>query len=284
MQKQLITLLAASTISLGLAVQADAQTASAPAASTLPAGTAAIVNGVTIPTPQVDAVLRASKQPGTAQVRQIIKGELISREVFRQNAEKAHYDAKPEVQEAVNAAKVAAETQLYLKDNIHPEPVTDAQVKARYDQIVASLGKEEYKPRLIVVSDDATAATVISKLKQGSGFDALAHQYSVAPSKAAGGEMAWMSFKTPVTEGQTQGLPLAVAQAITQLPAGAVTPAPIPLGNARVIVKLDQKRPTQVPSFGQAQPTIRQQLQALAMAKASAAFIGPMIKAASIQQ
>src|SRR5471032_1055118 len=284
MQKRLISLLVASTLYLGVAAQADAQTASAPATSTLPAGTAAIVNGVSIPTSQVDAVLRASKQPDSAQVRQIIKGELISREVFRQNAEKAHYDAKPEVQQAVNAAKVAAETQLYLKDNIHPEPVTDAQVKARYDQIVASLGKEEYKPRLIVVSDDTTAATVISKLKQGSVFDALARQYSVAPSKAAGGELAWMSFKTPVTEGQTQGLPLAVAQAITQLPAGAVTPAPIPLGNARVIVKLDQKRPTQVPSFEQAQPTIRQQLQALAMEKASAAFIGPMIKAASIQQ
>jgi peptidyl-prolyl cis-trans isomerase C len=284
MQKRLISLLITSTLSLGLAAHADAQSASAPAASTLPAGTAAIVNGVSIPTSQVDAVLRASKQPDSAQVRQIIKGELISREVFRQNAEKAHYDAKPEVQQAVNTAKIAAETQLYLQDNIHPEPVTDAQVKARYDQIVASLGKEEYKPRLIVVSDDTTAATVISKLKQGSAFDALARQYSVAPSKAAGGELAWMSFKTPVTEGQTQGLPLAVAQAITQLPAGAVTPVPIPLGNARVIVKLDQKRPTQVPSFEQAQPIIRQQLQALAMEKASAAFIGPMIKAASIQQ
>lgn len=284
MQKQLLLLLAASTLYLGLAAQADAQTASAAAASTLPAATAAIVNGVAIPTSQVDAVLRASRQPDTAQVRQMIKGELISREVFRQNAEKAHYNTKPEVQQAADAAKAAAETQLYLQDNIHPEPVTDAQVKARYDQIVASLGKEEYKPRLIVVNDDATASTVLSQLKRGAAFDALARQYSVAPSKAAGGEMAWMSFKTPVTEGQTQGLPIAVAQAITQLPAGAATPTPISLGNARVLVKLDQKRPTQVPSFEQAQPTIRQQLQTLAMEKASAAFIGPMIKAASIQQ
>ena len=253
--------------------------------STLPAGTAAIVNGVAIPASQIDAVLRASSQPDTTQMRQVIKGELISREVvLRQNAEKAHYDAKPEVQQAMNAAKVTAETQLYLRDNIHPEPVTDAQVKARYDQIVTWLGKEEYKPRLISVTDKATATTILWQLKQGAEFDALARQYSVAPSKTAGGAMEWMSFKKPVVEGQTQGSPLAIAQAITQLPVGAVTPTPIDVGNFHVIVKLDRKRPTQVPSFDQAQQTIRQQLTALAAQNASAAVIGWMLKSVSIQQ
>jgi len=261
-------------------------------ASGLPQGLVARVNGVDIPAAQFENALRAamgtSGQPDTPQLRQALKGQLIARELFRQNAEKAHYDTKPEVQQAMNAAKVNAETQLYLKDSIRPEPVTDAQVKARYDDIVASLGREEYKPRVIAVADEATATTVLAKLKSGTSFDALARQYSVAPGRASGGELPWVSFKAPLAEGRTQGLPLAVAQAIMQLPAGSVTPAPIATGEGsnamRVIVKVDAKRPTQVPSFDQAKDTIRQQLQALALEKAAAQFTGDLMKHAAIQQ
>lgn len=254
------------------------------APSSLPAGTVAVVNGVAIGQAQLDVAVQASRQPDSPQLRQLLKQQLIALELLRQGAEKAHYDTKPEVQQAMSVAKVNAETQLYLRDNIHPESVTDAQVKARYDQVVASLGKEEYKPRIIAVADDATASTVLGALKSGTAFDVLARQYSVAPSKSAGGELPWVSFKTPVTEGNTQGLPLNVAQAITTLPVGAVTPAPIPDGNVRVIVKVDAKRPTQVPAFDEAKDTIRQQLQALALEKATAGFVGGMVKGAQIEQ
>ncbi|MBK3786652.1 peptidyl-prolyl cis-trans isomerase [Paraburkholderia aspalathi] len=258
------------------------------AGNALPAGTIAIVNGAAIPQSQLDDAVRVAVQVAhqvdTPQLRQALKQQLIVRELFRQGAEKAHYDTKPEVQQAMQAATVNAATQLYLKDNVHPEPVTDAQVKARYDAIVASLGKEEYKPRVITVADDATAKTVLKTLKSGSAFDALARQYSVAPNKAVGGELPWVSFKAPLTEGNTQGLPLAVAQAITQLPAGGVTPTAIAVGNERVIVKLDAKRPVQVPAFDQAKDTIRQQLQTLALEQASAKFTGGLLKGAVIQQ
>ncbi|MBP0595641.1 peptidyl-prolyl cis-trans isomerase [Paraburkholderia sp. LEh10] len=278
---------AASALYLGVAAPVFAQTASVPATS-LPTGTAAVVNGVTIPQAQLDDAVRiavqTTHQPDTPSLRQALKGQLVARELFRQNAEQAHYDAKPEVQQAMNAAKVSAETQLYLKDNVRPAPVTDSQVKARYDEIVASLGKEEYKPRVIAVTDVATAATVISELKAGKSFDVLAQQYSVAPSKMNGGQLPWVSFRTPVAEGKTNGLPLAVAQAITQLPVGGVTPESIPVGNARFIVKLDAKRPTQVPSFEQVKDTIRQQLQALALEQAAADFTAGLMKHATIQQ
>ncbi|WP_199544591.1 peptidylprolyl isomerase [Paraburkholderia kururiensis] len=227
---------------------------------------------------------QVAHQPDTPQLRQALKQQLIARELFRQNAEKAGYGSKPEVQQAIEAAKTNAETQLYLKDSIHAAPVTDEQVKARYDEIVASLGKEEYKPRVIAAPDAMTAATVLSELKAGKPFDVLAQQYSVAPSKTNGGELPWVSFKTPLTEGQTQGLPLSVAQAITQLPVGGVTPDSIPAGNVRLIVKLDAKRPTQIPAFEAVKETIRQQLQALALEKAAADFTAGLLKGATVQQ
>lgn len=259
---------------------ACAQTATTP----LPTGTVAIVNGTTITQAEVDAVLLATRQSDTPQIRQAIKNQLIARVLIRQAAENANYGGKPEVQTAMQVVKANAETQLYLKDNVKPEPVTDAQVKARYDEIVASLGQDEYKPRLIVVRDAATAATVLSELKSGKSFDGLARQYSIAPSRDAGGELPWVSFKTPATEGKTSGLPVEIAQTLTKLPVSAITPDSIPVDGARAIVKLDAKRPTQVPAFNQIRATIRQQLEALALEKASARFVGGLLKNAAIQQ
>ncbi|KVR38198.1 peptidylprolyl isomerase [Burkholderia ubonensis] len=267
---------------LALPIQAQAQS------SSLPSGAIATVDGAPITQAEVDAVMQASKQPDTPQLRQMVKNQLITQTLIRQAAEKAGYGSKPEVQTAMQVAKSNAETQLFLRDNVKPAPVTDAQVKARYDEIVASLGKEEVKPHIIVTKDAATAATVLAGLKSGQSFDALARQYSQAPSAAAGGELPWVSFKTPLTEGKTQGLPLAVAQAMTQLPVGGVTPQSIALGNdmngPRAIVRVDAKRPTQVPSFDAAKATIQQQLQALAVERASAEFVGGLMKGATIQQ
>ena len=243
-----------------------------------PAGMVAKVNGVTLTTAQLDAAVRASGQPDTPALRQALKNQFITRELISQAAAKAHYDTRPEAIQAGNNARTLAANELYLRDHVHPAPVTDAQVKARYDAIVASLGATEYKPRTIVVGDRTSADGVLAKLKSGVAFDALAREVSLAPNRAAGGETPWMSLKTPLTEGQTQGFPMAVAQAITTLPAGAVSPQPIAAGNQWVIVKVDAQRPTQIPPFDQAQNTIRQQLQALALEKASAQFVGGLLK------
>ncbi|VWD54191.1 peptidyl-prolyl cis-trans isomerase [Burkholderia lata] len=241
MKTTLSRALNALAIAGALTGQVHAQTAVAPQAT----GTVATVNGTAITQAEVDAVLRATKQPDTPQARLAIRNQLIAHVVIQQAAEKANYGNKPEVQAAMQIAKANAETQLYLRDNIKPEPVTDTQVKSRYDEIVASLGKDEYKPRVIVVRDAATAATVVSELKSGKSFDALARQYSIAPSRDAGGELPWVSFKAPATEGRTSGLPVGIAQALEKLPVGAVTPESVAVDGARAIVKLDAKRPTQ---------------------------------------
>jgi len=46
----------------------------------------------------------------------------------------------------------------------------------------------------------------------------------------------------------------------------------------------DAKRPTQIPAFDQAQGTLRQQLQTLALQKAATDFTATQIRGASIQQ
>ena len=248
-----------------IAVLAGALSRTAHAETAPAVATVATVNGTPITQADVDTLLRASGQPDSPQIRQAIKNQLITRVLVQQAAEKANYADKPEVKAAVQQAKTNAEVQLYLRDNVKPEPVTEEQVKARYDELVAALGKNEYKPRLIIVQDPVTAATVLSELKAGKSFEGLARQYSMAPSRDTGGELPWVSFHTPATEGKTSGLPLPVAQALEKLKVGAVTNDSIPVDGVRAIVKLDAKRPTQVPGFATAKPGLQQQLQAAAV-------------------
>jgi parvulin-like peptidyl-prolyl isomerase len=253
-------------------------------APSLPPGVIAIVNNVGISLQQLDEAVRATHQIDTPLLRKELKQQLVVREIFRQNAEKAHYDARPEVQRILNAAKIDAETQLYIKENVHPEPVTDAQVKARYDEITASLGKEEYKLSLIVAPDATIAAKVLTALKAGEPFDQLAQQYSISYGKPNGSTLPWISFKIPIIEGQTQGLPLPVAEAITQLPIGGITLTPISVGSLRFIAKLDARRRTQVPELDRVKGQIKTQLEALALQKAVTAFCNSLMEHVSIRE
>ncbi|MGD7110052.1 peptidylprolyl isomerase, partial [Ralstonia pseudosolanacearum] len=195
-----------------------AMAASSAHADGLPPGVIALVNGTRITQDQLDRAIAQSGAQANPQIAQALKQQLIARELFRQQAAKnPAYDKLPAVKQAMQEAHDAVITQAWLKDNIKPAPITDEQVKARYDAIVASLGDKEYKARVIQLGDDVTAAQVLAQLKQGGDFAKLAQQYSTAPNKVRGGDMDWVSFKVPVEEGKTQNLPLPLAREIAAL-------------------------------------------------------------------
>ncbi|MDC6180557.1 hypothetical protein C2I33_21560 [Ralstonia solanacearum] len=251
----------------------------------LSAGVVATVNGTPITQAQLDRAVAQTGAGANPNVVQALKQQLIARELFRQQAAKnPAYDKQPAVQQAVKETHDAAITQLWLKDNIKPVPVTDEQVKARYDAIVASLGDKEYKARVIQVGDDVTASQVIAQLKQGGDFAKLAQQYSTAPNKARGGEMDWVSFKVPLEEGKTQNMPLPLAREISTLQPGAVSAAPVEAGSQRFIVKVDSVRPTQVPAFDAVKPAIRQALETAELERATVQVVGGLLKTAKVVQ
>lgn len=261
----------------------NAASASAGGAA-LPAGVVARVNGVAIAQTDVEAAVRQSGQPDTPAAHTAMKNQLIARELFRQAAQKQHYDTHADVKAGIEQAKAMLMMQAYLRDAIKPTPVTDADVKAKYDAIVASLGPNEYKPSAIVVKDAAMAKTILDQLKKGGDFSQLAKQYSAGPNAAQGGVLNWVSFKTPIVEGQTQGWPQPVAEALVKLPQGAVSSAPIQLGDAFWILRVDQLRPTQIPTFDQSQGQLRKELEQVAVAKATAQVVTNLVKSAHIEQ
>lgn len=246
---------------------------------------AATVNGVAIADTAITDTLRAAGLPDSPQAREAIKQQLIAKELFRQEAAKDKaLEQRPDVQASLRDARNQVLMQAWLKDHIKPAPVTDAEVRARYDAIVATLGGQEYKARVIEVADDAAASAALARIKAGEDFAKVAQDISLAPSKTAGGAMEWISFKVPVQEGKTQNLPLPIAQAIASLPPGAITPAPVSLGERRYLVKVDAVRPTQIPSFETAAPGIRQALQAQALERATLALVMSLLTKAKITQ
>ncbi|MDR3383760.1 peptidylprolyl isomerase [Cupriavidus basilensis] len=253
-------------------------------ASPLPAGVVARVNGVPITQEQLDQAVRMLNTPVTPALRESIKNQLIARELFRQAAEKGKYDTRPNVRVAMEQAKSLAMTQDYLRDAVKPAPVSETAVRAKYDAVIATLGEFELKPSAIVVKDADTAQKVIEQLKKGGDFAQLAKQYSLGPSAAQGGALNWVSFKLPLQAGNTQNWPQPLAEALTQLPEGAVSAVPVQVGEGYWVLRVDAKRPTQIPSYEQTKDPLRKQLEQLSLQKATEQVVVDLMKSARIQQ
>jgi len=255
-----------------------------PAAPALPPGMVARVNAAFITQDQLDEAVRATNQPVTPALITSVKNQLVAREVFRQAAQQAHYDTRPQVVEAVNQARTAAMITAYLRDEVKAPTITDADVKAKYTEIVSSLGQYEFKPSVIEVKDAAVATMVLGQLKNGGDFAQLAKQYSQGPGAAQGGTLTWVSFKTPIQAGQTQNWPQPLAEALVKLPEGALSSEPVKVGETYWILRVEQKRATQVPPFDQIKVALHEQLERAAIEKATASIAVNLIKNASIQQ
>lgn len=278
----------AAEVAAATATTATTNAATSAPTRALPPDVFAIVNGVALQQQQLNEVTQIvsvnTNQPMTLSLREAVKRELIVREVVRQAAERAHYSARPEVQRAIEGARIDTETHLYVQNNARPPEVTDAQVRARYQALIAGLGAEQYKPRVLTVDDEATARKVLAALRSGRDFRQAASQFSTLPGSSRDGELPWVSFPTPVTEGNTQGMPLALARTLASLPAGGVAPQPVHVGDVWMIVKLDDKRPTQIPAYDEVKANLRQQLETDARQDASIALTDSLVKAADIQQ
>lgn len=250
----------------------------------LPPGAMALVDGKPVSAAALEDAVRLSGQPDSPALRAAQKGRLIARAVLAQNAEREGYAARPDVVRALQDAQEATLVALYLRDKVRPSPVTETQLRERYRQVVGSLGPKEYKARVIELADDAAAQALLAQVRAGAAFDALARHHSLASSRDSGGAMDWVSFPVPVIEGHTQGLPLALAEAIASLPAGTVSAAPIAAGSARYLVKVEQVRPATAPPFESAAPSLRRALEAQEMQRALGALLAELVGHAAISQ
>jgi peptidyl-prolyl cis-trans isomerase C len=246
----------------------------------------AVVNGVPIEQQAFDQLLQQSLKQGnqdTAQLRQRVRDQLVARELFLQEAKKRNLDTDPQVLAIVEETKKNAMIQRYLRDAIQVQPVSEEELRNQYDKTKARLGPKEFKLRVIQVATEAKAKELRARLKKGESFAELAQQESLSPSAQRSGELEWMSFKTPAHEGETGRLPLAIAQAVEKLGKGKVS-EPISVKEMWWLVKLEEVRPTRVPTFEEARPALSNALQTRELERASGELVQRLLKEATISQ
>ncbi len=218
----------------------------------------AIVNGKPVPTSRVDALVQqvTSQQPGrpvTPDVQAQIKVEVINREIFMQEAQKAGLDASDDYKNQMEQARQVVLIRALFADFQKKNPVTDADIKAEYDKFAAANGGKEYRARHILVEKEADATKLIADLKKGAKFEDLAKKNSKDPGSGAnGGDLDWAAPGSFVKE---------FSDAMVKLAKGKFSETPVKSQFGFHIIRLDDVRETPLPPLDQVRPQIAQQLQ-----------------------
>ena len=233
----------------------------------------AVVNGKPIPSSRVDAVVKQvvaqGQQPDSPQLREMIKKDLIGREVLMQEAENKGFGKDAAVKQQIENARQAIVINALVGDYLKKNPVNDAEIKAEYDKFVAQTGDKEYHVRHILVGTEAEAKDIIAKLKGGAKFEELA-KVSKDGSAANGGDLDWASPASYVKP---------FSDAMVALKPGQVTQTPVQSQFGFHVIKLEETRPTKLPALEEVKGQVAESLQQ----KKLAAYRDELMKKAKIQ-
>jgi peptidyl-prolyl cis-trans isomerase C len=234
----------------------------------------AVVNGKAIPTSRVDAVVKQvvaqGQQPDSPQLRELIKKDLIGREVMMQEAEKQGFGKNADVKAALENARQAIMINALVGEYVKKNPVSDADIKAEYDRFVAQAGDKEYHVRHILLGTEAEANDVIAKIKGGAKFEDLAKQSKDTGTANNGGDLDWAS---------PSSFPPEFAAGFTNLQKGAITDTPVKTQVGYHVIKLDDVRPAKLPTLDEVKPQISEALTQQKLA----AYQEEMVKKAKVQ-
>jgi len=215
----------------------------------------ATVNGKAIPASKVDQVVKQvvaqGQQPDSPQLREMIKKDLIGREVLIQEADKQGFGTKAEVKAAIENARQSIIINAMLADYLKKNPVKEADMKAEYDKYKAAMGEKEYHSRHILVATEQEAKDIIAKLKSGGKFEELA-KVSKDGSANNGGDLGWM------TPGK---LVKPFADAMVALKNGEITQTPVKTEFGFHVIKMEESRAVKLPSFEEVKGQINEGMQ-----------------------
>jgi peptidyl-prolyl cis-trans isomerase C len=234
----------------------------APALAALPPGKVATVNGVAISKAQVDVIVKAQAQQGTAdseELRASITDRLIEMEVLAQEAARKGLGKSAEVRAQLEVQHLQTFANAYVQDYLKNYPVSDAKAKAEYDKLRSESGEKDYKARHILFDTEDEAKDVIAKLKKGEKFEELAKASKDNGTKDKGGELDWTA---------ANGFVKPFSDAMVKLEKGQYTDTPVQTQFGWHVIRLDDTRAAQYPEFEEVKDQLKQSLQQPELQKA----------------
>ncbi len=218
----------------------------------------AVVNGVAITKGLFDINLKAALAQGqkdTPQLREAIKNELINRQLIVQEVLREGLEKDIDLEDQIAQMRQNLYLQVYIDDYLKKNPITNEELLEEYNKQKQYLGggsdlATQYKISQIALRSESDAILVIGRLQAGEAFAKVAKDVSLdAATKAQGGLLGWVA---------PQQLAPQVANAVGSLTKGGFTKNPIKMGDAWVIVRLDDTRSAKIASFEASKPQLKQ--------------------------
>ena len=259
---------------VALAFNANACAQDAPAnASALGASRVAVVNGRPVPESVLRvyslATLGRNLEDVTPQERERLLDDLIGVELLSQQAEKDGLTtsralaAQIELQRLQLVARAAATS--YLEKN---RP-TEADLQRIYDENLPRLSGQQYKARHILVETKEEAERVITQLRQGQDFAALAQERADGPTGPNGGALDWFTADT---------MPKPFADAVAKLTVGSYSAEPVQTEFGFHVILLEDTRKQEAPALAD----IRTELNSAAERSRVESYLKTLREAAKI--
>ena len=181
--------------------------------------------------------------PDKDKEKKVVMDEMIEKTLLAQHAVSSKLDKDPEVSSLMKRVREEILVQAVKRKQLRDNPITDDDVKKRFEKEVEDTHKTEYKVRHILVKEEADARNIVAQLGKGAKFDKLAKDKSVdAQSGKSGGELGWINQGMVVPE---------FFNAVMAMKKGAVSTEPVKSDFGWHIIKVEDTRPLKIPTFEQ---------------------------------
>jgi peptidyl-prolyl cis-trans isomerase C len=197
-------------------------------------------------------------QPDTPQLREMIRDELINRELVMREAKRKGMDKDPTIKASMDLNAQTVLVRAYMQDYVKANPPSEDQLKKDYEMIKSALGNKEYRARHILVEKEDEAKDIIAQLQKGEKFEKLAERSKDPGSKEKGGDLDWASPANYVKP---------FSDAMIGLQKGKLTPTPVQTQFGWHVIMLEDVRETKAPSYDEVKPNLTQRAQGVLVEK-----------------
>ncbi len=190
--------------------------------------------------------LRQGQQSAVAdkdKERKVVLDEMIDRVLLAHYGAKLGLEQTPDVYFRLKRMRENVLAQEVVRNAAKETPITDDDVKKRFEQEIGNMNKTEYKTRHILVKTEDEAKQVATRLRAGMGFDQLAKTRSQdGDSNKRGGELGWIG------QGTSWGQVPEFFNATAALKNGE-TSAPVKSEFGWHIIRVEDTRPLKLPTY-----------------------------------
>lgn len=214
------------------------------------------VNGTPVDSAVIDVFFeqrlgQAAAQP-TPEQRTILIAQLRDIYVLATQDVATELAKEPRLAAQIDLQKHGALAQAVAADYISSVEVTDAEIRAEYEEQIKLAPPLQFKARHILVATQGEAVDLIGQLDGGANFEELAKEKSTGPSGPNGGDLGWFSPDQMVAP---------FSNAVANLEDGSYTKEPVQTQFGWHVILREESRENTPPTLESIRDRIAQQVQ-----------------------